>query len=39
MAKVENDVDIYYYITQSGMQILQRQEKELAAILKKRNFV
>ena len=34
MAKVENDLDIYYAV---GNANTQRQEKELAAIMKKRN--
>ena len=34
MAKVENDLDIYYAV---GNANTQRQENELAAILKKRN--
>ena len=34
MAKVENDLDIYYA---AGNANIQRQEKELAAIMKKRN--
>ena len=35
MAKVENDLDIYYAV--SGNANTQRQENELAAIMKKRN--
>ena len=34
MAKVENDLDIYYAV---GNANTQRQENELAAIIKKRN--
>ena len=34
MAKVENDLDIYYAV---GNANTQRQENELAAIMKKRN--
>ena len=34
MAKVENDVDIYYAV---GNANTQRQENELAVIMKKRN--
>ena len=34
MAKVENDIDIYYAV---GNANTQRQENELAAIMKKRN--
>ena len=34
MAKVENDLDIYYVVRNAN---IQRQEKELAAIMKKRN--
>ena len=34
MAKVENDLDIYYA---AGNANTQRQENELAAIMKKRN--
>ena len=34
MAKVENDLDIYYAV---GNTNTQRQENELAAIMKKRN--
>ena len=34
MAKVENDLDIYYAV---GNANTQRQEKELTAIMKKRN--
>ena len=34
MAKVENDLDIYYAV---GNVNTQRQEKELAAIIKRRN--
>ena len=34
MAKIENDVDIYYAV---GNANTQRQENELAAIMKKRN--
>ena len=34
MAKVENDLDIYYAV---GNANTQRQEKEIAAIMKKRN--
>ena len=34
MAKAENDIDIYYAV---GNANTQRQEKELAAIMKKRN--
>ena len=34
MAKVVNDIDIYYAV---GNANTQRQEKELAAIMKKRN--
>ena len=36
MAKVENDLDIYIYYA-VGNANTQRQENELAAILKKRN--
>jgi hypothetical protein len=35
MAKVENDLDIYYAV---GNANTQRQEKELAEIMKKRNY-
>ena len=35
MAKVENDLDIYYAV---GNANTQRQEKELAAIMQKRNY-
>ena len=35
MAKVENDLDIYYAV---GNANTQRQENELAAIMKKRNY-
>ena len=35
MAKVENDLDIYYAV---GNANTQRQENELAAIMKKRNL-
>jgi hypothetical protein len=35
MAKVENDLDIYYAV---GNANTQRQEKELAEIIKKRNY-
>ena len=35
MAKVENDLDIYYA---AGNANTQRQENELAEIMKKRNF-
>ena len=34
MAKVENDLDIYYAV---GNANIQRQENEIAAIMKKRN--
>ena len=34
MAKVENDLDIYYAV---GNTNTQRQENEIAAIIKKRN--
>ena len=34
MAKVENDLDLYYALGNSNTQ---RQENELAAIMKKRN--
>ena len=34
MAKIENDLDIYYAV---GNANTQRQENELAAIMKKRN--
>ena len=34
MAKLENDLDIYYAL---GNANIQRQEKELGAIMKKRN--
>ena len=34
MAKVENDLDIYYVV---GNANTQRQENEIAAIIKKRN--
>ncbi len=34
MAKVENDIDIYYVVRKINTQ---RQENELAAIMKKRN--
>ena len=34
MAKVENDIDIYYAV---GNANTKRQEKELSAIMKKRN--
>ena len=34
MAKVENDLDIYYAVGNANSQ---RQENELAAIMKKRN--
>jgi len=35
MAKVENDLDIYYAV---GNANTQRQENELAAIMKKKEF-
>ena len=35
MAKVENDLDIYYAV---GNANTQRQENELAVIMKKRNY-
>ena len=35
MARVENDLDIYYAV---GNANTQRQENELALIVKKRNF-
>ena len=35
MAKVENDIDIYYAVGNSNTQ---RQENELAVIMKKRNY-
>ena len=35
MAKVENDLDIYYAV---GNANTQRQEKELASIMQKRNY-
>ena len=35
MAKVENDLDMYYAV---GNANTQRQENELAVIMKKRNF-
>ena len=35
MAKIENDLDIYYAV---GNANTQRQENELAEIMKKRNY-